>query len=551
MRSRQLRVTQHLEQLERRVHLSASVRPAAVTRAPTVGLVHTTARLSTARWSPAPVTVGTKAVFAGSQSGDDDVVDLYDGVTRQWSSARLSQARWLMGVTVVGGKALFAGGTTGNNFAYPPLGPSAVVDIYDSATDRWSTGALSLARFNVATATAGHKALFAGGATPTDPINNVVDIYDADTGGWSTGALSQARSGFAAATVGQLALFAGGAFTDGNGTEVDSTVVDIYNGATGQWSTAALSQARGAATAVVVNGKVIFAGGLKADGTPSDVVDIFDSNTGQWTTATLSVARFFMGTAVVDGQAVFTGQMSSTTLSHPGDNFAGVAVGDKAIFAGAEVLAVGNVSDAVDVYDGRTRQWSTTTLVRARRLIGATTVGNQALFAGGDTGGTEQVTNLIDIFTFDPTDPTATLLSAATRKRSRAAYTFTVTYHDDFGMNTDALDGNDIIVDGPDGYERNARLVSLERGKHGSTRVATYAIHGPGRRWDASDNGVYTLHLQDGQVTDLAANAAVGRRIGKFIVAIPTAPPTSATAPLQRTLTPFQSRRIISDLLET
>ncbi len=39
---------------------------------------------------------------------------------------------------------------------------------------------------------------------------NVVDVYNGATGAWSTAQLSVARTGLAAASVGNVALFAGG-----------------------------------------------------------------------------------------------------------------------------------------------------------------------------------------------------------------------------------------------------------------------------------------------------------------------------------------------------
>src|SRR5207237_9654119 len=88
---------------------------------------------------------------------------------------------------------------------------SAVVDIYDSATGQWSTAALSDARWQLRVATVGSKVLFAGGTTDGTfneaAATATVDIYDAATGEWSTAALSQARLVPTIATVGTKALF--------------------------------------------------------------------------------------------------------------------------------------------------------------------------------------------------------------------------------------------------------------------------------------------------------------------------------------------------------
>ena len=43
-----------------------------------------------------------------------------------------------------------------------------------------------------------------------DSRSNVVDLYDSGTGRWSTAQLSQARGALSATSVGTVALFAGG-----------------------------------------------------------------------------------------------------------------------------------------------------------------------------------------------------------------------------------------------------------------------------------------------------------------------------------------------------
>jgi len=47
-------------------------------------------------------------------------------------------------------------------------------------------------------------------ATADSAVSNVVDLYNSATGAWSTAQLSVARSEFAAASAGNVALFAGG-----------------------------------------------------------------------------------------------------------------------------------------------------------------------------------------------------------------------------------------------------------------------------------------------------------------------------------------------------
>ena len=66
--------------------------------------------------------------------------------------------------------------------------------------------------------------------------------------------------------------------------------------------------------------------------------------------------------------------------------------------------------------------------------------------------------------------------------RDKAAR-FAVVYHNPFRIGTATLDAKDIIVSGPNGFSAHAEVVSSTRGKHRSTRLITYAVHGP------SDNG--------------------------------------------------------------
>lgn len=433
--------------------------------------------------------------------------------------------------TSVAGHVIFAGGFLDQ----PTSVISAAVDIYDVTTGRWSTAALSQARDGMAVTTVGTKAIFAGGyfndVNGTAQTSDVVDIYDAATDHWSTATLSQARAGATAAAVGNLAIFAGGSPQGSNqplSIPLETDAVDIYDASTDHWSTATLSQSRLGMAATTVGQRVIFAGGFYGLGVV-DAVDVYDATANRWSTGQLSEGRF---------------RIAVTTL------------GSKALFAGGD-LGGSTFTDTVDIYDANTGSWSSGKLAQPRVVDSAVTLGSRAIFAGGskagDSSGSYVPTDAVDIFTMDTSPPTATLVSSVTRNRSRASYTFAVIYHDAFGIDTDTINRNDIVVDGPNGFEARATVVSQSRGKSANTRIVTYALHAPGLRWDASDDGIYTIHLQDGQVTDIAANAAAGRKLGTLMVAIPAAAsptPASPTATVQRSGDASQGKRKIRDLLE-
>jgi autotransporter-associated beta strand protein len=122
----------------------------------------------------------------------------------------------------VGSKVLFGGGWAG------PALPSSRVDIYDSASQSWSTAELSQAREDLAAASVGDRVLFAGGHLGNGVVSNVVDIYNSTTNTWSSSTLSQARNQLAATTVGNKVFFAGGVSKWNAVVSKISNAVDIY-----------------------------------------------------------------------------------------------------------------------------------------------------------------------------------------------------------------------------------------------------------------------------------------------------------------------------------
>src|SRR5688572_23989920 len=286
----------------------------------------TAATLSEARARSALASVGEKVLIAGgSRSYQGPVtaaVDLYDAATGQWSTATLSEPRAGITAAIVSTKAIFAGGYTYEGSSTKPL---TAIDIFDSATGQWSTASLSRRGAEPSVATIGGKALFV--------VLGAVDLYDDAAGQWSTASLSVDRISVAVATVGTRALFAGGFTCPGLSTppyrcQGDySAVVDIFDAATGQWSTATLSKPRRQIRAVTVGSYVLFAGGELERSQPTATVDVYDSTTGTWATGSLSRPRYNPTVAVAGAQALFvagqtldvfdaaTGQWSTTQRS--------------------------------------------------------------------------------------------------------------------------------------------------------------------------------------------------------------------------------------------
>jgi len=334
-----------------------------------------TAMLSQARVVRTVAVVGKQALFVGgsvapSTKDLSDVVDIYDDATGQWASAHLSQARDGIRAVTVGSQVVLAGGTLPDGL------PSDAIDTYDSATRQWSTARLSTRQFLSAVATVGQKAVFAGdecaprACVPGTGVDldlgpsDAVDIYDGATGEWATANLSEARRGIAVVTVGRRVLIAGGTRTNEGDA---SNAVDIYDDVTGSWSTGALSEARWSATAVSIGGQALFAGGIVGltpparDRSDTPRVDIYDSTTGAWSTGSLSRSRGL-----------------------PRYGFVPATVGSRAIFAGGFTGARAGVlwSAEVDTYDSATGQWTGGLLSSTSSTLFGTTVGTQVLIIG-------------------------------------------------------------------------------------------------------------------------------------------------------------------------
>lgn len=238
----------------------------------------------------------------------------------------------------------------------------------------WSVQSLTQARRVPAPVSVGDRVFFAGGDV-AGTMSAAIDVYDDATGTWSTDSLPVARAWIGAAALGPVAFFAGGLLNNSS----ETGKVDVFDTLTTSWSTAILSQARFGIGATAVGSKLIFAGGITGGMTnpvASNVVDIYDSTLGPPT---------------------FSGAWSTTTLSKARGLVAAVTVGDLAIFAGGGNPA-GPLSD-VDIYDASTGLWSVASLSLARVVgpMGTATIGDRAYFVGGEILG-PAMSDRVDVY---------------------------------------------------------------------------------------------------------------------------------------------------------
>ena len=298
------------------------------------------------------------------------------------------------GTASVGNKTLFAGGY---HFLSLPAPDTAVVNsvyIYDDDTGLFSNAAISVARSEIRTATVGTKAIFAGGLLEGPGANQVesdaVDIYDDATGAWSTARLTTAGTllDLLSAVGGNKAYFAAYPVLDR---------VDVYDSEAGTWSTISLPSPLGAAGSMtVVGSKVVVLG--SAEYYPNDqVAEIYDNGTQTWTTDFLGDNR--ITSTVVDGnQAYFTIDRSSNQparkmLSFDATTGNWISVRTPKTIPPSQDLALNHrlyfVEDddftdpgVVDVYDTLAGNWSKTYLSVANGNGTPVAVGDQIYIYG-------------------------------------------------------------------------------------------------------------------------------------------------------------------------
>jgi hypothetical protein len=105
--------------------------------------------------------------------------------------------------------------------------------------------------------------------------------------------------------------------------------------------------------------------------------------------------------------------------------------------------------------------------------------------------------------------------------RKPAPLKLTVLFADGDGIDPATITGDELRLTGPGGYDAPATLRKLKVARDGTSATATYLVAGPDAgRWTASDDGVYTITLNDGAAADRLGNVSTGGEIGNFVVSL-------------------------------
>jgi hypothetical protein len=126
-----------------------------------------------------------------------------------------------------------------------------------------------------------------------------------------------------------------------------------------------------------------------------------------------------------------------------------------------------------------------------------------------------------EFYTIDKTAPTAgSLVAPNVTSGGGTTYSFTVSFSDNLAIDSTSIDGSDIRVTGPGGFDQRATLVSVTPAGNGTPRTATYQITAPGGAWDSLDRGTYTVAVEANQIFDSVGNPVGAASLGSFLVSL-------------------------------
>ncbi|HKS37717.1 MAG TPA: kelch repeat-containing protein [Verrucomicrobiae bacterium] len=241
----------------------------------------------------------------------------YRTISRWGTRSDLLAANSEMAVAELNGKIYVIGGYPSSRFTVP------TVQVYDPVQDRWAlTTPLPIALNHEMAAGVNAKLYVIGGQTDsgnTSFVNNVFE-FDPSTTNWSPKAtMPTARSAGAAAVIGNLIYVAGGRPPRGQ----DFAVYDTVNN---QWTTLTnMPTPRNHIAAAAIDGKVYVAGGRLGAGftsTMTNVLEVYDPATGLWSTqAPMPTTRGGVNGIAVDGCFFVWGGEGPNGVFHENEMF--------------------------------------------------------------------------------------------------------------------------------------------------------------------------------------------------------------------------------------
>lgn len=259
------------------------------------------AAMPTSRKEIANATVvhdGKIYVFGGvaSNATMTDKLEIYDIASDSWSTGSvLPFPVWRTCAAAVNGKIYVFGGYT--SLTSFPFNPSNRVLEYNTTDDSWTEKQTMPVQRGAAVAlTLDNKIHLIGGAN--NQALNRHDIYDPATDTWTAAAgMSTTRSGLTGAVSGN-SIYVMGGYELGNSGVIAKRSVEVFNG--GSWSSGVdMPISRLGIDAATFNGRILVFGGVP--GTGVSLTLTFDPQANTWSTLQeMPIQVSFMGVAPGD-----------------------------------------------------------------------------------------------------------------------------------------------------------------------------------------------------------------------------------------------------------
>jgi hypothetical protein len=259
------------------------------------------------------VRIGNRFYLVGGRG--ERPIEIFDPATRVWATGAAAPMELHHFQAVeYGGRLYVLGAMTGRFPAEPPV---PEIHIYDPATDRWSRGPeVPADRRRGGAGVVVHDGLIyvvAGIQNGhTDGHVPWLDSFDPRTGTWRRLAdAPRPRDHFHAAVIDGKIYAAGGrrsSAATGQGFQLTVAEVDVYDIASGRWSTlppaSNIPTERAGTSVAVLDGHLVVMGGESGSQQPAHAeVEALDPATGRWTTlAPLQQGRHGTQAIVHDGR---------------------------------------------------------------------------------------------------------------------------------------------------------------------------------------------------------------------------------------------------------
>ena len=247
-------------------------------------------------------------------------VNRYDPVSNRWENLGTPDFEMSHFQPVVYGGKIYVIGSL--DCCFPSESVIDKIQIFNPANKKWSTGATipqNRRRGSAGAVVYNNKIYIIGGSTNGHDggMVNWFDEYNPATNTWKTlPSAPSKRDHFSAAIVGNKLVAAGGRQTDHPATFQNLVrSVDVYNFATGKWTSGAnIPTQRAGAMTVSYGDEVILIGGEKDSGVAAlTTVEAYNVSTNTWRTLDSLNTRRHSGGAAIVGGAIHVVSGNTTT----------------------------------------------------------------------------------------------------------------------------------------------------------------------------------------------------------------------------------------------